>query len=35
LNEQEKRKLEESQQITKDKELIDKIVQKVYEEDER
>lgn len=35
LSEQEKRKLEESKQIARDKELIDKIVQKVYEEDEK
>jgi len=35
LNEQEKRKLEESQQLAKDKELIDKIVQKVMDEDEK
>ena len=35
LNEQEKRKLEENKQLAKDKELIDKIVQKVYEEDEK
>jgi len=35
LDEQEKRKLEESKQVAKDKELIDRIVQKVYEEDEK
>ncbi|ORX57114.1 hypothetical protein BCR36DRAFT_580529 [Piromyces finnis] len=35
LNDQEKRRLEESKEIAKDKELIDKIVQKVYEEDEK
>lgn len=35
VNEQEQRRIEESKQVEKDKELIDKIVQRVFEEDEK
>jgi len=35
LMEQEQRKIQESQQLSKDKELIDSIVKKVLDEDEK